>query len=84
VHNFDKTGFQIGVIGSMEVVTGAERRTRPDLVQPGDREWVTVIQSICAAGYATPSFYKGRVHISAWYEEASIPRDWKLSVSENG
>jgi hypothetical protein len=86
VHNFDETGFQMGVIGSMKVVTGAERRVRPELVQPGDREWVTEIQSICAAGYAIPPFiiYKGRVHISAWYEEASIPRDWKLSVSENG
>ena len=86
VHNFDETGFQMGVIGSMKVVTGAERRARPELVQPGDREWVTVIQSICAAGYAIPPFiiYKGRVHISAWYEEADIPRDWKVSVSENG
>jgi hypothetical protein len=86
IHNFDETGFQMGVIGSMKVVTGSERRTRPILTQPGDREWVTVIQSICAAGYATPPFiiYKGRVHISAWYEEASIPYDWKLSVSENG
>jgi hypothetical protein len=86
IHNFDETGFQMGVIGSMKVVTGAERRARPDLVQPGDREWVTVIQSICAAGYAIPPFiiYKGRVHISAWYEETSIPRNWKLSVSENG
>ncbi|EOA83144.1 uncharacterized protein SETTUDRAFT_77516, partial [Exserohilum turcica Et28A] len=76
----------MGVIGSMKVVTGAERRTRPTLTQPGNREWVTVIQSICAAGYATPPFiiYKGRVHISAWYEEADIPYDWKLSVSENG
>ena len=45
-----------------------------------------MIQSICATGYATPPFiiYKGRVHISAWYEEADIPRNWKLSVSENG
>ncbi len=86
VHNFDETGFQMGVIGSMKVVTSAERRTRPELIQPGDREWVTVIQSICAAGYATPPFiiYKGRVHISAWYEEADIPHDWKISVSENG
>jgi hypothetical protein len=32
VHNFDETGFQIGVIGSMKVVTGAERRARPELV----------------------------------------------------
>jgi hypothetical protein len=43
VHNFDETGFQMGVIGSMKVVTGAERRARLELVQPGDREWVTVI-----------------------------------------
>jgi hypothetical protein len=86
IYNFDETGFQMGVIGSMKVVTGSERRTRPNLIQPGDREWVTVIQSICAAGYAIPPFiiYKGRVHISAWYEETDIPYDWKLSVSENG
>jgi hypothetical protein len=53
VHNFDETGFQMGVIGSMKVATGAERRTRPALVQPGDREWVTVIQNVCAAGSFT-------------------------------
>ena len=67
VHNFDETGFQMGVIGTMKVVTGAERRKRPNLVQPGDREWVTVVQSICADGSCTPPFiiYKGRVHLSA-------------------
>jgi len=86
VHNFNESGFQMGIIASMKVVTGSERRARPDIIQPGDREWVTLIQSICAAGYAIPPFiiYKGRVHISAWYEEADIPRNWKLSVSENG
>jgi hypothetical protein len=25
VHNFDETGFKIGVVGSIKVVTGAER-----------------------------------------------------------
>jgi hypothetical protein len=86
MHNFDETGFQMGVASSSKVVTGCERRARPELVQPGDRDSVTVIQSICADGSHTPPFiiYKGRVHISAWYEEASIPRNWKLSVSENG
>ena len=70
----------------MKVVTGAERRARPELVQPGDREWVTVIQSISAARYAIPPFiiYKGRVYISAWYKEALILRNWKLLVLENG
>jgi hypothetical protein len=86
IHNFDETGFQMGIIGTMKVVTGSDRRKRPTLVQPGNREWVTVIQSICAAGYAIPPFiiYKGRVHISAWYGEADIPSDWRISVSENG
>jgi hypothetical protein len=67
----------MGVIGSTKAVTGAERRTRPELVQPGDRESVTVIQSVCAAEYATPPFiiYKGRVHISAWYKEVDIRRN---------
>jgi predicted RNA-binding protein with EMAP domain len=27
IHNFDETGFQMGVIGSMKVVTGSERRS---------------------------------------------------------
>ena len=32
VHNFNKAGFQMGVIGTIKVVTGAERRARPKLV----------------------------------------------------
>jgi hypothetical protein len=31
IHNFDKTGFQMGVIGSIKVVTGSKRRIRPTL-----------------------------------------------------
>ncbi len=85
IHNFNKTGFQIGVISLIKVVTGLERRTRPNLIQLGNREQVTNIQSICAARYATLLFiiYKGRVHISAQYEEKDIPYDQKLLVSKN-
>ncbi|KAF1923716.1 DDE-domain-containing protein [Didymella exigua CBS 183.55] len=63
-----------------------DTKAKYSLIQPGDREWVTVIQSVCAARSCTLPFiiYKGRVHISAWYEEADIPRNWKLSVSESG
>jgi hypothetical protein len=32
VHNFNKTSFQMGVISSIKVVTGAERRARPELI----------------------------------------------------
>jgi hypothetical protein len=43
MHNFDETGFQMVVIGSMKVVTGAERRAWSELIHLGSREWVTVI-----------------------------------------
>lgn len=43
VYNFDKTGFIMGQITSMIIVTGADRSGRRKKVQPGNREWVTVI-----------------------------------------
>ena len=36
VHNFNKTSFQIGIISSIKVITGSKRRTRPNLIQPGN------------------------------------------------
>jgi hypothetical protein len=43
VHNFNESGFQMGMISTIKVVIGSERRARPDLIQLGDREWVTLI-----------------------------------------
>jgi hypothetical protein len=36
VHNFNETSLQIGVIGLIKVITSAERRARPNLIQLGD------------------------------------------------
>ena len=36
IYNFDETGFQMGIIGTEKVVTGAERRSRPKTLQPGN------------------------------------------------
>ncbi|KAF1924196.1 CENP-B protein, partial [Didymella exigua CBS 183.55] len=68
------------------VVTGSERRGRPKAVQPGNREWVTAIAAINAAGWIIPPFliFAGQYHLSAWYEQAEIPRDWVIAVSDNG
>ena len=49
-YNFDETGFQMGVGGSVKVVTASERRLKPLGVQPSDREWVTLIAAISAGG----------------------------------
>ena len=43
LYNFDETGFIIGQIASSMVVTGADRDRKRKKVQPGNREWVTVI-----------------------------------------
>ena len=38
----------MGIISTVKVVTRAERKGRPTLTQPGNREWVTVIETIRA------------------------------------
>jgi hypothetical protein len=48
IFNFDETGFMMGIISTGMVVTSAERLSNTKLVQPGNREWVTVIQGVNA------------------------------------
>jgi hypothetical protein len=83
--NFDEIGFMMGIISTGVVITGSERRHRPKALQPGNREWVTVIQGINSEGWAIPPFiiFAGKNHLSSWYEE-QLPGDWKISLSENG
>jgi hypothetical protein len=76
----------MGKITTQLVITGSERRSRPKTIQPGNREWVTLIAAINAAGWSVPPFliFAGKYHLSAWYEGAEIPRDWAFAVSDNG
>ncbi|RKK26928.1 hypothetical protein BFJ67_g16389 [Fusarium oxysporum f. sp. cepae] len=86
IYNFDETGFMMGVIANGMVVAGSERRARPNSVQPGNREWVTVIQAINAEGWAIPPFIigAGQYHLSNWYRENNLPDDWAIATSPNG
>jgi hypothetical protein len=83
-YNFDETGFQMGIISTGIVITGSERRSRPKAIQPGNREWVTVIQGVSAIGRAIPPYiiFAGKCYLSAWYEE-DIPHDWVIALSDN-
>jgi hypothetical protein len=47
---------------------------------------VTVVQALNAAGWTIPPFFvfAGQYHLSAWYEEADIPRDWAVAIDDNG
>ena len=84
IYNFDETGFLMGQIKTQMVFSGSEKRSAPKRIQPGNREWVTVIQGVNAAGWAIPPFvvFAGKVLISSWYYD--IPRDWILEVRPNG
>ena len=85
-YNFDETGFQMGVISTAKVVTTSDRLGRPRTTQPGNREWVTVIETICAAGFAIPPLiiFEGVMHQASWYEDGSLPQGWSIGVSPNG
>ena len=55
-YNFDETGFMMGMILTTIVVTSSERRGKATLAQPGNREWVSVIQDINSRGQTIPPF----------------------------
>jgi len=88
VYNFDETGFQMGVISTAKVVTGSERRGKPLVKQPGNREWVTVIETISANGSSLDPLiiFAGKVHQTSWFRElqAAEHRRWRVAVSSNG
>ena len=85
IYNFDETGFAMGLISSQKVVTRAEYYSRRSILQPGNREWVTVIEAICADGYSLPPcvIFKGKIYITDWFE-SNLPYNWRIEISNNG
>jgi hypothetical protein len=87
IYNFDEAGFLMGMIATAKVVTSSESRNRPKATQPGNREWVSIIQGINSYGWSIPPFiiFKGATHLSSWYnDDVQLPRNWVITLSENG
>jgi hypothetical protein len=84
IYNFDETGFAMGLTATAKVITRAEYYGKRALLQPGNREWVTVIECISAAGYALPPYiiFKSKTLNLGWAED--LPYDWILDHSPNG
>jgi hypothetical protein len=76
----------MGVASSGVVVTGSEKHGRPKSVQPGNREWATVIQGINAQGCSIPPLIvaAGQYHLASWYQESNRPGDWAIATTKNG
>lgn len=84
IYNFDETGFAMGLTATAKIITRAEYYGRRSVLQPGNREWVTTIESISASGWALPPtiIFKGKLYNQAWFD--SLPGDWRFEVSQNG
>ena len=55
IYNMDETGFQMGVASTAKVVCGSEtKQSHAKALQPGNREWVTAIVAVNAAGWSPP------------------------------
>jgi hypothetical protein len=86
IWNFDEVGFMMGKIEPGIVITSSERPGNPKSVQPGNREWATVIQAINAEGQAIDPFIvvAGEFHLQNWYKESNLPATWVIATTENG
>jgi hypothetical protein len=85
IFNFDETGFAMGLCATAKVITGSDRYSRPYLLQPGNREWVTAIEAVNSTGWALPSYviFKAKKYSQeGWFE--TLPDDWKINISDNG
>jgi hypothetical protein len=84
IYNFDETGFAMGLIATTRVITSRDVYGRPKLLQPGNREWVTAIESISASGFTLPPYiiFKGKDLQEAWFD--LLPEGWRIDISDNG
>ena len=85
IYNMDEIGFLRGDVGTDKVVTA---RDGPKYhIQPGDRDWMTVIECINVAKRRIPAMVvaKGKVFQNVWFDkDAGIPDDWVIAHSETG
>ena len=85
IYNMDEIGFLRGDIGTAKVVTAADGPRYH--IQPGDRDWMSVIECINVAKRRIPAMViaKGKVFQNVWFDpNAGIPDDWVIAHSETG
>ncbi|EDN10859.1 conserved hypothetical protein [Histoplasma mississippiense (nom. inval.)] len=78
IYNFDEAGFAMGLCATTKVITSAEHYGRTTLIQPGNREWVTAIESVNASGWAPPPYIilKGHNIQEGWFDGLPDAGDW--------
>ena len=84
IYNMDEKGFMMGVAASAKVVISKHEK-QAFSAQSGNREWVSLIESICTTGRSLPLFviFKGVNKQKAGYD-ALEDIDTEIATSENG
>jgi hypothetical protein len=54
IYNFDETRFALEIITTAKVIYSHDRSGKPNLIQPGNRKWVTIVECISTQGFALP------------------------------
>lgn len=77
VYNVDETGFATGILAMTKVITGTDFRDDPEIIQPGNREWVSVIECVSAGGVALPPFviFAAAKLQRGWNKD--LPKTWR-------
>jgi len=85
IYNMDEKGFLLGLIQrSVRVVVNSSDKTA-FLRQPGQRETITVIETVGVFGQNVPPMIimKGEKHLYGWYY-GEMPDHWTTAISPNG
>ncbi|KAI7975922.1 hypothetical protein EIK77_009204 [Talaromyces pinophilus] len=86
IYNFDETGFAMGIATTAKVICSSDRSGKPSLIQPGNREWVTVVECVGSTGKVVPPLiiFKSGSNQAEWYKHPILPPDWSITHSPNG
>ena len=87
IYNMDESGFAIGAIEASKVVidTHVTQASTYHQAQPGQQEWVTAVECICADGSFLPPciIFKAENFCHSWVP-ANTPKDWAISNNSQG
>ena len=83
VYNMDEKGFAMGVQGSKHVMINKTEKKKPETSQPGNREWVSLIECISMDGRPLSPWiiFKAKQHQKAWNEALEAG---EIAISDRG
>lgn len=85
IYNFDEKGFMLGMGHKVRCIT-TRGRNAGRLMQDGNRETVTIIETICADGTVLRPLiiWKGKVHTNKMYAELEKRNKVAFTTSKKG